>query len=111
MHRARELDAADGGGGKSWNFYNAGTGKWEQVWLSAGSVLKLEGSVKDGEMRYEGKTPRPSGEPILNKLTFTPMPPNRVHRFGNSPGTAGRLGRMLSMGSIFRSSWRAALLM
>src|SRR5207237_74173 len=70
----------NGGGGKSWNFYNAGTGKWEQLWLSAGSVLKLEGSVKDGEMRYEGATPRPSGEPILNKLTFTPLGEHRVHQ-------------------------------
>jgi hypothetical protein len=41
--------------GKSWNFYNAATGKWEQVWMGArGGVLKLEGEFKDGAMRYTG---------------------------------------------------------
>jgi hypothetical protein len=45
-------------GGKSWNFYNAATRKWEQVWVGSGGVVKFEGEFKDGAMRFEGLTPQ-----------------------------------------------------
>jgi hypothetical protein len=67
-------------GGKSWNFYNAATRKWEQVWMGGGSVLKFEGGFTDGAMRYEGATPQAGGSSILERLTFTPVAPNRVHQ-------------------------------
>ncbi len=65
--------------GKSWNFYDSQTKKWEQVWMSAGSLLKLTGEWKDGAMRYEGMTENAGGT-TLEKLTFTPMPGGRVHQ-------------------------------
>jgi tetratricopeptide (TPR) repeat protein len=66
--------------GKSWNYYNSVSHKWEQLWMSAGSLLKLEGTLKDGAMHYEGVTVGPAGKKILEKLTFTPMAANRVHQ-------------------------------
>jgi tetratricopeptide (TPR) repeat protein len=67
--------------GKSWNFYNGATGKWEQVWMSAGNVLKFEGEFKDGAMRYRGETPRRNGPPMQERLTFTPLDGKRVHQY------------------------------
>ena len=66
--------------GKSWNYYNSVTHKWEQLWLSSGGVLKLEGTLQDGAMHYEGITVGPTGGKILERLTFTPMTANRVHQ-------------------------------
>lgn len=62
-------------GGKSWNFYNAQTKKWEQVWISSGSVLKLEGGFSDGAMRLQGT--RQAG---IDRITFTPLPEHRVRQ-------------------------------
>jgi hypothetical protein len=66
--------------GKSWNYYNSVTHKWEQLWMSSGGILKFEGALRDGAMHYEGITVGPMGKKILEKLTFTPMPSNRVHQ-------------------------------
>lgn len=76
--------------GKSWNVYNAGTKKWEQIWMSAGALLKLEGTVRDGAMRYEGVTPQPDGGKRLEKLTFTPMSEGRVHQFWEQSSDGGK---------------------
>lgn len=71
-----------GGAGKSWNFYNQATGKWEQVWVtSTGSVLKVAGGWKDGAMRQEGVTYRRGGTPALHRHSFTPLHPGRVRQF------------------------------
>jgi hypothetical protein len=80
-----------GGEGKSWNFYNSGTAKWEQVWMGAtGNVLKLQGSFRDGAMRFEGTTPHPGGTNTLEKLTFTPLPQGRVHQFWEQSSDGGQ---------------------
>ncbi len=48
--------SVSGGTGMSTNHYNPVTGKWRQLWISAGAYsLDIEGSFKDGAMRLEGK--------------------------------------------------------
>ena len=76
--------------GKSWNIYNALTRKWEQLWMSAGNILKLEGELQNGAMHYEGVTPQQSGPPALERLTFTPMPEGRVHQFWEHSTDGGK---------------------
>jgi hypothetical protein len=80
----------NGNQGKSWNFFNPSTSKWEQVWVAPGSVLKLTGTVQDGEMRYEGRTPRPGGGETLERLTFTPLPEHRVHQVWKQSTDGGK---------------------
>jgi tetratricopeptide (TPR) repeat protein len=68
-------------GGKSWNFYNAATRKWEQVWVAPGGSFKLEGTFHDGAMRFEGKVPRAGAPDRMDKLTFTPLEGGRVRQY------------------------------
>lgn len=76
--------------GKSWNFYNSGAGKWEQVWMSAGNTLKLSGSFREGAMRFEGTTPQAAGATVQERLTFTPMPDGRVHQVWDQSRDGGK---------------------
>jgi len=76
--------------GKSWNYYNASTKKWEQVWMSAGSTLKFEGTFHDGALHYEGLTPLPGGAKRQEKLTFTPLPQDRVHQVWEQSTDGGK---------------------
>ena len=69
-------------GGKSWNFFDPRTRMWEQVWVAPAGVTRLQGTFRDGAMRFEGSIPQPGGAPDrLDKLTFTPMDGGRVHQF------------------------------
>ncbi len=76
--------------GKSWNFYNSSTKKWEQVWMSAGSTLKFEGTLHDGALHYEGLTPLPGGVKRQEKLTFTPLPQGKVRQFWEQSTDGGK---------------------
>lgn len=52
-----EWTSAQGGTGQSMNYYNPVTGKWRQLWVSAGAggyVIDYEGSLRDGSMVMEG---------------------------------------------------------
>lgn len=81
---------SQGGTGKSINFYNAGTGKWRQTWVSStGGVTEYEGSFKDGAMRYEGETQR-NGTKLLLRLTFFNVGPDRVRQFAEQSADGGK---------------------
>ncbi len=57
--------------GKSFNVYNASTGKWQQFWVdNQGGVLEFEGEFKDGEMRFAGSSFGGKGNTINHRLTF-----------------------------------------
>jgi len=50
-----------GGTGQSYNFYDPGTAKWRQLWVSVGSVIDYAGGLTEsgsmmleGEIRYQG---------------------------------------------------------
>ncbi|HEY0405607.1 MAG TPA: tetratricopeptide repeat protein [Pyrinomonadaceae bacterium] len=74
--------SARGGTGKSFNFYNAATRKWQQTWVdSAGSVLELAGAYKDGKMQFTGETLRADGTKLLQRLTFFNLSADRVRQF------------------------------
>ena len=74
--------ATQGGTGKSFNYYDANTGKWHQDWVgSGGGVVHLSGVYKDGAMRYEGVTVASNGGKTLERLTFFNLGPDRVRQF------------------------------
>ena len=79
---AENWTGARGNSGKSFNFYDAGTGKWHQLWVDdRGGVLRLAGEYRDGAMRFEGETPKGDGKKTLERLTFTALPDGRVRQF------------------------------
>jgi hypothetical protein len=52
-----EWTNATGGTGQSLNYYNPLTGKWRQIWVSAGSggySIDYEGAIEGGSMKMEG---------------------------------------------------------
>jgi hypothetical protein len=68
------------GSGKSFNVYNAATGKWQQTWVdNRGTVLELSGSYIDDAMRYTGVT-QGNGKTVQHRLTFSRVAPDRVRQ-------------------------------
>jgi tetratricopeptide (TPR) repeat protein len=67
--------------GKSFNLYNATTGKWQQTWVDdKGGVLQFAGEYRDGELRYTGESPDAKGNRIMHRLTFFNLSKERVRQ-------------------------------
>ena len=82
---------AAGGAGKSFNFYHAGTRQWKQTWVdSSGQVMEFEGEFREGAMRFEGEGVQKNGRKIRNRMTFFPLPPDRVRQLIEQSGDGGR---------------------
>lgn len=65
---------AKGGTGRSYNVYDAAGQRWHQTWVDAsGTLLLLDGGLRDGKMVLEGK----SGD-THNRITWTPLPDGSV---------------------------------
>ena len=93
-----------GGGGKSFNAYNAGKGKWQQFWVSGnGSVLELAGNLKDGVMRYDGVTRDQAGSETIERLTFTPLSRDRVRQFWDQSADGGKTWTVAFDGTYVRN--------
>lgn len=61
---------AKGFTGKSFNFYDESSGKWNQVWVdNTGVVLRLHGEYHDRRMVLEGVSKR-DGETIVDRITW-----------------------------------------
>jgi hypothetical protein len=73
---------AQGGTGKSLNFYDPQRRTWRQVWVSdRGTVLDYRtGEFRDGAMRFEGITIDPQGDTTFQKLIFEPVSPDTVRQ-------------------------------
>lgn len=92
-----------GGTGKSFNFYNSSTGKWQQVWVdNTGNVLQLYGEYKDNEMRYTGETVGQNGNKTLHRLTFFNLAPDRVRQFWETSTDGGKTWNVVFDGMYAR---------
>ncbi len=60
--------------GSSLNLYDAARETWHQSWAdSSGTLLLLEGGIRDGSMVLEGERPAQDGSgPITHQITWTP---------------------------------------
>ena len=82
---------AGGGIGKSLNFYNPSTQKWQQVWTDAtGGVTFYSGTYADSAMHFEGERIRPNGQSSPVRLTFTRIDGNHVRQVGGSSTDGGK---------------------
>lgn len=83
--------ASRGGTGKSLNFYNASTGKWQQIWTdAAGGVTFFSGTYSDNAMRFEGESVGASGGKAPVRLTFYKLDSGQVRQVGEASSDGGK---------------------
>jgi hypothetical protein len=74
--------SASGMTGQSLNAYDPVARRWRQFWIGAdGTVLVLEGGMRDGAMVMEGRMPATAGaRAVHNRITWTPRPDGSVRQ-------------------------------
>jgi tetratricopeptide (TPR) repeat protein len=78
---------AHGGAGKSFNIYNAATGRWHQTWVSAFGVRKdFDGGYRDGAMRLQT---HPDSSRAIERITWYDFAPDSVRQVGEASSDGG----------------------
>jgi len=73
---------AQGGEGKSINYYDPVRKRWVQTWVDGqGGIIAAEGELEDGTMRFEGEHLYPDGRREAYRMTFTPRADGSVRQF------------------------------
>ncbi|MGH9532394.1 MAG: tetratricopeptide repeat protein [Terriglobales bacterium] len=81
----------NGYAGKSLNIYNVPRKKWQQYWVdSAGAVTFFEGGWEGSSLRLTGENAPRSGLLSLNRMTFTPLSPDKVRQHGEGSDDGGK---------------------
>jgi hypothetical protein len=76
---------ARGGVGKSINFYNAATSKWQQTWVdNVGGVMFFVGGRNGNAMKFDGEHVKADGTTSKIRLTFINIAPDTVRQIGES---------------------------
>jgi hypothetical protein len=94
-----------GGGysGKSFNLYDAAARKWKQFWVDDhGGMLEFTGEFKDGAMRYAGRSTAQDGKPVIDRLTFFPLPEGRVRQLWEQSPDEGKTWNTVFDGTYVR---------
>lgn len=77
--------------GESLNVYDAGRRVWHQTWVdTSGTLLLLEGGLRDGSMVLEGRTVGADAQTTKHRITWTPSPDGTVRQFWESTDAQGR---------------------
>ena len=67
-------------GGKSLNFFDASDGRWHQVWVGAGGIVRIAGGLQNGVMTLVGvdrKTPQGT---VRDRITWAPQTDGAVEQ-------------------------------
>jgi hypothetical protein len=79
--------------GESLNVYDATRKVWCQTWVdSAGTLLLLEGGLRDGKMVLEGTTTGTDGKGVRHRISWTPNSDGSVRQFWESTDAQGAWG-------------------
>ena len=73
--------------GKSFNTYNAATGKWQQYWVDnkQGVTEYFDGRLENNNMVFQtANTRQANGQYKILKMTFFNLGPDKVRQFGQS---------------------------
>lgn len=82
--------AESGYSGESLNIFDAGRGVWHQTWVdTAGTLLRLEGGLRDGAMVLEGRTRAADGRVVRHRITWTPNEDGNVRQLWESTDAEG----------------------
>jgi hypothetical protein len=77
---------AQGGSGKSLNFFDRDDGLWHQTWIDgSGGALQLSGRFERGAMRLAGERPATDAQlRTRHRITWTPLPGGRLRQLWES---------------------------
>ncbi len=78
--------SAQGGAGKSLNFFDRVDGQWHQTWIDAsGGALFLAGKFENGAMRLAGaRAATAKAAAVRHRITWTPQPDGKVRQLWES---------------------------
>ncbi|MCZ6871012.1 MAG: hypothetical protein O7G84_16030 [Gammaproteobacteria bacterium] len=76
-----EWKGAAGSTGTSMNYYDPMSRRWVQVWMGAGSLIRISGVVVEGSMSLVGEIVVRSHATLPFRGTWTPMKDGRVRQF------------------------------
>jgi hypothetical protein len=79
--------------GKSMNFIDAATGKWQQVWVGAEGGPQhvfVNGEYRDSAMRFDFEQPGPTGKTQKGRFTFFNQGPNQVRQLNETSDDDGK---------------------
>jgi tetratricopeptide (TPR) repeat protein len=82
--------------GKSMNYVNAATGKWEQFWLGSGGLTVtnpqkfVNGEYRDAAMRFDFETLTPQNQKQIGRFIFFNMGPDQVRQFNEVSSDDGK---------------------
>ncbi|HWC97611.1 MAG TPA: hypothetical protein VG456_12690 [Candidatus Sulfopaludibacter sp.] len=79
-----------GNEGKSWNYYEAATGKWEQLWISTGGITRYWGKLEGPRMVFQGTQAQVNGPTLQHRLSFTPLEGGRVRQLSEQSQDEGK---------------------
>ena len=76
--------------GESLNIYDAARRVWHQTWVdSSGTLLLLEGGLREGSMVLEGSLPGTDGKPVRQRITWTPNADGTVRQHWETSAADG----------------------
>lgn len=84
--------------GQSINYYDAGSGKWEQLWVGSGGGSKsggvnigrfYDGAFSNNAMQFKYDGTGPNGQKMNGRLTFTQLEPGKVRQHNESSVDGG----------------------
>lgn len=81
---------ASGYSGKSFNFFNSNSGKWNQTWVdnAGGNIEFVDGDFSDGAMRFRSSRPLQDGR--VRRLTFFAKGRDEVRQLGEWSADQGK---------------------
>ena len=76
--------------GESLNIYDTSRKRWHQTWVdTSGTLLLLEGDLRDGRMVLEGQTTGADAQVTRHRITWTPNLDGTVRQFWESTDAKG----------------------
>lgn len=80
-----------GSSGRSMNFFNPATNKWRQTYIGNNEAIwEMSGEYKDGVMSYEGEMFAPRGAPVMVRVKFYNLSPDRVRHTQDNSTDGGK---------------------
>jgi hypothetical protein len=97
--------SANGGEGRSINFYDRQDRRWHQIWIdSRGAPLRLSGAFAEGSMLLEGTTHDADGGTRHHRIRWTPHPDGSVRQHWEASTDSGKTWETLFDGRYVRKN-------